>query len=141
MNIKFITYFIVYNVFISKIVLGMEYAHFDHRCRNIGNIIPILILNGNSLNKCVEQCWLRQGCMSVIYKRLFPICELYSVDVSELQPAKLGKSCTVIRIEDIHLDGTEVLTSNIITSNAFYFFDGTLYLYVILTKYIHGLTF
>ena len=104
----FMTYFIVYNGLMSKTTVSLKYKHFDHKCRDITSIKSILTLNVYSLNECVEQCWLRQGCRSIMFKRLFPICELYSVDVSEFQPAKLGKSCTVIRIEDIHLDGTEV---------------------------------
>jgi len=111
-NMKFLTYLSVYKAFILKIVLSLEYVHFDHKCRDIASLIPILTLNVESLNKCVEQCWLRQEYRSVIFKRLFPICELYSVDVSELQPAKLGTSCTVIPREDIRLDGSEVIESN-----------------------------
>jgi len=111
MIIKVWTYFIVYNVLLSKIVVCFEYTHFDHKCRDVPNHKLILTLNVNSLNKCVKQCSLRNKCLSVIYKRLFPICELYSVDVSEVQHAKLGTSCTVIRRDDIHLDGSEVIKS------------------------------
>jgi len=108
-NMKFLTYLVVYKILIAKIVLSLEYIHFDHKCRDIATRIPILTLSGNSLDECVEQCWVRQDCRSEIYKRLYPICELYSVDVSELQPARLGTSCIVIRREDI-LGETEVYT-------------------------------
>jgi len=108
-TIEFMTYFFVYNVFLPGIVLGLEYIHFDHKCRDITNLRQILTLNVNSLDECVEQSWLRQECRSVIYKRLFSICELYDHDISGLQPSRFGTSCTVIRREDIHLDGNEVL--------------------------------
>jgi len=126
-NMKFLVYLVVYKTFILKIVLSLEYVHFDHKCRDIASLIPMLTLNGNLLDECVEQCWLRQDCRSVIFKRLYPICELYNVDVSGLQPARLGTSCTVIRRDDIHLNGTEVCTSyELLRVYTFYYVDGTL---------------
>ena len=96
----------------SKIVVCFEYTHFDHKCRDVPNHKLILTLHVNSLDTCVEQCLVRQNCFSLIYKRLFPLCELYSVDISELKSTTLGTSCIVIRRKDINLNGTEVLKSN-----------------------------
>jgi len=111
-TIKFLAYIIVNNVLLSRIAVGLEYTHFDNKCRDTTNLVSILALNVKSHEECVKQCWLRQDCLSVIFKRHFSICELYNVDVSELQHEKLGTSCTVIRRDDIHLDGTEVLESH-----------------------------
>jgi len=111
MNITFWTNFILCNILISKIVVCFEYTYFDHKCRDVPNYKLILTLHVNSLHKCVEQCLVRQNCFSLIYKRLFPLCELYSVDISVLKSTKLGTSCIVIRRKDINLNGTEVLKS------------------------------
>jgi len=102
MTKTFWTYFIVCNVLISISAVGFEYTHFNHKCRDVSNHNLILTLNVNSLNKCVKQCWVRKKCLSVIFKRLFPMCELYSVDVAELTPVHIGTSCIVVRREDIH---------------------------------------
>jgi len=90
-------------------VEGLTFSLFDYYCRNLKDSQgQPTIFTGTSIIQCVEKCWLRPQCKSVIYKRLFPLCELYDVDVTTSEPVRLGTSCAVIKREDIMLDGTEV---------------------------------
>jgi len=91
-------------------VYSLQYTIYDINCRTstrsesrIGNYVGI------SEIQCVENCWLRPKCKSVIYKRLLPLCELDDVDVTTLEPIRLGTSCTVITRDNVSLEGTEVV--------------------------------
>ena len=92
------------NIFISHIAVGLDYIVFDFKCRYETSSFSILV--GISLDECVKQCSLRQGCASIIFKRLYPVCELYDVDVSTSSPVRT--SCIVVRKNDVTLNGSEV---------------------------------
>jgi len=108
MKIYFIIFIIVESVFIFKRASGLEYIPFDHKCRNTTYVNALLIMN--NFNNCRSTnvfCWLRSHCASIIFKRAFPLCELYDVDVSTSAPIRMGKSCTVIRRDAVSLGGGE----------------------------------
>ena len=108
MKINFIAFIIVESVLICKKASGLKYIPFDHKCRKTTDLNAIWIMNAKSLDKCILECGLRRHCASVIYKRAFPLCELYDVDVSTSAPIRMGGSCTVVRRNAVSLDGGEV---------------------------------
>jgi len=91
-------------------IYSLEYNIYDNKCRNVTQSrSKISSFVEMSIKRCVEKCWLRPQCKSAMYKRLYPLCELYDVDVTPSEPVRLGTSCAVIKRDDIILDGTEVV--------------------------------
>jgi len=94
------------NIFVLHIAVGLDYLVFDNKCRYETNLFSVLV--GISLDECVKQCWHRQGCASIIFKRQYPLCEIYDVDVSTSSPVRMNTSCIVVRKNDVTLNGSEV---------------------------------
>jgi len=109
MKNQLIAIFFVTLVYTLNTVDCLQFSIYDHKCRNVTDSRrKITILTGTTIEKCVEGCWRRPRCKSAIYKRLYPLCELYGVDVSTLEPERMGTSCAVIKRDDVKMDGKEV---------------------------------
>jgi len=108
MHFHDMTFAFAINIFtcISHLAVGLDYIVFDHKCRYETKAFSVLV--GISLDECVKQCWIRQDCLSIILKRIYPLCEIYYVDVSTSSPVPMGTSCIVVRKNDVTLNGSEV---------------------------------
>jgi len=105
-KLAFLSLFIV--IFVET-VDSIQFSQYDNKCRNVTDMKrQITVFKNKTVNHCVEKCWRRPQCKSAMYKRLYPLCELYDIDISTLEPERMGTSCVVIKRDDIKLDGTEV---------------------------------
>jgi len=96
-------------VIFVETVDSIQFSQYDNKCRNVTNLKKtITVFKKKTVNQCVEKCWRRLQCKSAMYKRLYLRCELYDIDISTLEPERMGTSCVVIKRDDIKLDGTEV---------------------------------
>jgi len=113
--------FIIYYVLLLKIFFhsghGFTYTIYDFRCRDVTDLDRLTYVSAVSLKECIRQCIRRRGCLSIVYKRLYPVCEMFGVDVSTFTKVNLDTSCTVVRRDDVTLDSAEV--SSIVYNNLF----------------------
>ena len=109
--------FIICYVLLLKIFFhsgyGFTYTIYDFRCRDVTDLDRLNYISSVSLKECIRQCIRRRGCLSIVYKRLYPVCEMFGVDVSTFTKVNLDTSCAVVRRDDVTLGSAEV--SSIVT--------------------------